>query len=419
MGIADVSFNPAEFTPVLKIDYLGPVRDMLNSKRILTNRLVRDEENVSGSQVYCPLRVGRNEGQGSIGRGGKLPEPGQQQYKASITTTKQHYMRIMVPGPEMADSRDDKGAFLQLLDGEMVNGVDDTLHETNRKLYGNGSGALCKILAIGGAPTYTVSDAGGYTNTSNATLYLRPNMVVVAINPATGAVRGTARKILSVSASGVSFTTTGSLGSAVNGDYIVRASEVGVTPNIQSTGYNNEFMGLRGIVDNVDPATYAGGLQGLTVAANDFWKATVMGNSGVARPLTLPLLQEGEDTLDINADAAPSIFISAHAQRRNYLALLEASKRFVNNYELDGGFKALEYNEVPWVVDKDCPDSLIYGLDESQFRIFQQGDWFWLSKDNAILSRKDDYDEYQATLAWYSELATTNRRAALVYEDMA
>nr|AKH45845.1 hypothetical protein [uncultured marine virus] len=417
MGIGDVTFDSTRFTSVLKIDYLGPTRDVLNSKRILLNRLVRDEENVSGSNVYCPLRVGRNEGQGSVGRGGRLPEPGQQKYANTSTTTKQHYMRIMVPGPEMADSRDSRGAFLQLLDGEMVNGTDDCLHETNRKLYGNGSGALC-IATVLAAPTYTAGNAGGYTNKSNGTLYLREGMTVVAIDPATGNVRGTARKIASVNASAGTFTTTGNLGGIVANDYIVRASEVGVTPDSDSCGYNNEFMGIRGIVADIDPPTIAGGLQGLAVATNAFWKSTVLGNSGVDRPLTLPMLQEAEDQLDIDADAAASIWLSGHAQRRAYLNLLESSKRFVNNMTLDGGFKALEYNEVPWVVDKDCPDGLLYGLDEDQFRIFQQGDWFWLSKDNAILSRLDDYDIYQAALAWYAELATMNRRAALVIEDL-
>ena len=416
MGIGDVTFDASRFDPVLKIDYLGPTRDVLNSKRILLNRLVRDEENVSGSQVYCPLRVGRNEGQGSVGRGGRLPEPGQQKYANTVTTTKQHYMRIMVPGPEMADSRDDRGAFLQLLDGEMVNGTDDCLHETNRKLWGNGSGALCTVTNIA-APVYTAGNAGGYTNKSNGTLYLREGMVVVAVSPA-GVVRGLARQIASVNAAAGTFTTTGNLGGPVVGDYICRASEVGVAPNAASNGYNNEFMGIRGIVADIDPPTLAGGLQGLTVAANSFWKATVSSNGGVDRPLNLPLLQEMEDQLDIDADCAPSIWISGHAQRRAYINLLESNKRFVNNLDLDGGFKAVTYNEVPWVVDKDCVDGLLYGLDEDQFRIFQQGDWFWLSKDNAILSRLDDYDIYQAALAWYAELATMNRRAALVIEDL-
>jgi hypothetical protein len=419
MGIGDVTFDPTRFNSVLKIDYLGPVRDVLNSKRILLNRLVRDEENVSGSLVRCPMRIGRNEGQGSIGRGGRLPEPGQQKYAASQTTTKLHYMRIMVPGPEMADSRDDRGAFLQLLDGEMTNGTDDCLMETNRKLYGNGSGALCNILAIAGAPTYTCANAGGYTNKGNAVMYVREGMILVAINPATGAVRGAARAVLSVDPATQSFTTTGNLGGAVNGDYIVRASEVGATPTSLDCGYNNELMGLRGIINDVDPATTPAGLQGLTVAANPYWKSTVMGNGGVDRPLNLPMLQEIEDQLDIDADAVPSIWLGAHAQRRAYVNLLESNKRFVNNMDLDGGFKAVSFNDVPWVVDKDCPDGLLYGLDESQFRIFQQGDWFWLSKDNSILSRLDDYDIYQATLAWYSEMATSNRKRGLVIEDLA
>lgn len=177
MGFGSVSWDATQFDAALKDYYMDPIRDLLNSKTILYNRIARNEEDVSGRQVYASLRVGRNQGIGAAGRGGKLPEPQQQEYSATKFTTQRLYARIMVDGQGMAESRDSAGAFIDVLDGEINNVVQDFGVDVNRQLFGNGSGILAKITNVATA-VYTVSTAGGYTNLSNGTKYLKEKMEI-------------------------------------------------------------------------------------------------------------------------------------------------------------------------------------------------------------------------------------------------
>jgi len=68
---------------VLKIFYLPPVREMLNSATILLSRLEKDSstQDVSGKTFTVPLHIGQNEAAG-VGRaeGGTLPTAGAQSY---------------------------------------------------------------------------------------------------------------------------------------------------------------------------------------------------------------------------------------------------------------------------------------------------------------------------------------------------
>ena len=80
MSFANTSWTTADFDSILKDFYLGPVQDTLNNKTVLLNRLSGDSEYVSGRNIIIPMRIGRNEGRGAAGKGGKLPNPGQQEY---------------------------------------------------------------------------------------------------------------------------------------------------------------------------------------------------------------------------------------------------------------------------------------------------------------------------------------------------
>ena len=418
-----MAFDTTKFVAALKTRYKQPLRDILNNSRVLFNRLDRNSEDVDGNDVKCALRVGRNEsGVGAIGRGGKLPIAGQQEYANTTTTTKRNYMRFEIDGEAMAESRTEIGSFIRALEGEMVNGADDAVHDCNRQVFGNGSGVLCNILSVTGAPTYTTKEAGGYANGSSGSLYLRVGMRVVAINPATGAVRGAAAQITAVDQSTPSFTCDGSLGSAANNDHIVKCSALtGTTPAAADTAYNNELMGLAGIVSDADPPTYSAGLQGVTVASNAWWKATVLANGGTPRALSALLLQQSFDQLELDSNNVPSMLLSGHLHRRQYFDLLDDAKRFSGDslYDLDGGWSALSFNGVPWVVDKDCPTGFMYGIGEEDLEFFEKGDWSWMQADGAVLDRVTGYDAYEAVLFWYSELATHNRRNGLLLDDLS
>jgi hypothetical protein len=85
---------------------------------------------------------------------------------------------------------------------------------------------------------------------------------------------------------------------------------------------------------------------------------------------------------------------------------------------LDGGFKAVEYNGVPMVVDKDCVNYNIFFIDESSLEIYQMSDFDWMDEDGAVLSRVSNYDAYEAVLYWYSELGVSKRNANVRLADI-
>ena len=417
MAFSDISFSASDFDPLLKDYYEPAVQDVLNSKTILLYRISRDEESVSGRQVIAALRIGRNEGMGFIGSGGTLPDPGQQKWANRKFDVQLGYHRYMFPGPEMAQARNDRGAFLRLMDSELRNGITDNRVEYNRIMYGNGSGALCSVKSNAADPTLTVENPGGYANTSNGTLYLREGMVLIPVSAAGSTAGRTSRKITSIDPTNETVTFDGATG-ASNGDYLVRASESGKTaPPAINVAYNNEPFGLRALADTGNPPTR--NLNNIDATANTWWRGIVKNNGGVARPLTLDLLQETEDELDIWADGTPTVILSSHPLRRAYIDLLESQKRFLKPFRLDGGWRAVAYNDVPWVVDKDCPDGLIYMIDESVLRIYQMSDIFFINRDGSILQRDLDRDMYQATTAHYWEFSPENRKPLARIDDLA
>ena len=123
-------------------------------------------------------------------------------------------------------------------------------------------------------------------------------------------------------------------------------------------------------------------------------------------------------TSDLAGDGTVSLWMTSHGIRRQYAALLTANKRFVNTMELPGGFKALTYNDIPVVVDKDCQRGRIYGLDLDAIEMAYENDYNWLDKDGSVLHRLADHDAYQATLFRYAELICRARNRLCLVRDI-
>jgi hypothetical protein len=84
---------------------------------------------------------------------------------------------------------------------------------------------------------------------------------------------------------------SGSASSTAAGDYFTVADSV-------ATAGSQHMVGIMAWADTANPATVVGNLGGINrdTAGNEFWRATVMTNSGTLRPLTEDLLLEGMDT---------------------------------------------------------------------------------------------------------------------------
>jgi len=73
--------------------------------------------------------------------------------------------------------------------------------------------------------------------------------------------------------------------------------------------------------------------------------------------------------------------------------------------ELNGGFKAMNYNGIPIVADRFCPEGTMYLLNTNDFTLHQLCDWQWLADDDGrVLKQIPGKPVYTATLVKYAEL---------------
>lgn len=168
----------------------------------------------------------------------------------------------------------------------------------------------------------------------------------------------------------------------------------------------NDMMGIKGTIDD---GTAVATLQGLLRSTYTWFKSQKDGNSGVDRPLTLPLIQKVLSLCE-KADGKISLMLTTYDLRDTYASLVVADKRFVNTLNLDGGWKALEYNGIPIVPDVDAIAKHIYYLDESTHKIYRMSDFDWMDEDGAILSRVSGKDQYEAVMYYYANLGVDNCR---------
>jgi hypothetical protein len=74
-----MAFDLSAASNVLKVRYIGPIREQLNGSTVLMSRIMREDgaANVSGKSFTVPLHTSRNVAAG-VGRddGGALPTAG-------------------------------------------------------------------------------------------------------------------------------------------------------------------------------------------------------------------------------------------------------------------------------------------------------------------------------------------------------
>jgi hypothetical protein len=448
----------SNYDEALKTFYLPAIREQLNHDTPLSDMIDTNEEDVSGKNATINCHYGRTTGTGSRADGGALPEADYQKFKTAVVPMKYHYGRVTFSGPTIAATRDERGSYARVIDTEISGVVRDLQKEINRQLWGCGYGILAR-WASGASTTITVpklyrgnaasTSGDGFGTTFGAKYFEENTSGVAVIMTASGSVMtvmtvGSSNMVVSAidsttSTTVDSLTITTDQGSPATGTFFVRPASL-VTANASSTAgaWRLEMMGLRGIVDNVnldDIACFDSGsnaaftvedpLQGLDTDSYNWWKSTVdTGTStryATQRALTLNDMQKMFDKVETKAGKGygPDSIWTSKPIRREYLTIMQADRRNVNTMTLDGGWKALEFNGIPLLVDDDAIDGEMYFLTLRDLQIYRMSDYDWMTKDGAVLSRITGYDAYEAVLFRYAELGTSRRNSHGVLADLA
>jgi len=411
---------------ILKVQYLPPVRELLNNSTVLLSRIEKDSstQRVGGKSFTIPLHVTRNEA-ANVGRpeDGTLPTAGQQGYTEAIVPNKYTYSTLRITGPVMAAAKSNAQAFVDALTSEMKGLVNDTRRAYNRQLQGNGIDKLATIVSVGSYTSSTALVVGdGLSNVFShlpagdpiTVDVLQPDASYAAVTNGTGLItRG--------SAVATGFNATFSTN--ITGGTAAAAGDIIVVSGTQSgtTGYAP--MGLEGIIDNADPALLSGGLHGLTVAANPKWAAQVVGSYSSLQDISFPLIQSALSELAMNSDRSEAdikFFLMNYGVRDKYVELCTQERGWYNTMVIDGGFEAVEYNGKPFVPDNQTKRNTIFGVCPDTLKIYETSEgWDWMDEDGAVLARDvNNKDAYTATLFHYGDLGCSERNANLVIKGI-
>ena len=406
---------------LLKVRYLGPVREQLNNKTILANRLDRDEttQSVDGKSFTIPVHYKRNNQAGS-GRAdnGTLPTVDAQASTVAVVPNKYLYSTVEVTGPTMAATRSNLGSFVRAVDDEVRGATRDMKKAFNRQLHSDGVDWLGYWTSADDTSGEDVDDGRG-----NGFIHLGNGATTCDLLNISG---GTVTKVgdsivVTLGAEGTNVwavTWTGTVSGSADGDVLVPEDTTG--SGASAAGYS--MMGIKGIIDDANPPLLASGLHGLAVASNGWWKAQKFGNSGTNRALTLAMMQQPLSQIAVRSDYDESdvkFLLSNVWIRDKYEQLLIADKRHVNTLELDGGFSGLDYSGKPFVVDTQCRRNVIYYVTPETMRIFRNQDFSWMDMDGKVWHRRENYDSYFATMFHYGDLGCVNRNGNGLLDDLS
>jgi len=384
-------------TDALQIDYLPGLNDLINNKNILSRWMERNETDFDGETAYIAMHTGRNQGIGARIEGGVLPIAQKQIVNKVTFFPRNHYGRFEFSGIAKAASRGTH-SYASVVDLEMMGLGKDLARDTNRILFGNGTGRMCPTDAV---TAVTAKVKVTCTNTQN----LRVNMVVDIIKESNGDIKGQDLTISAITKD-TDFTVSTAVTTAATGDNVYRTA-----------ARNAESYGIQNIFDTSDPTEVGGDAQtaglgddrtqfgNLTYTGNTFWQGQQIDkvSGGSAGAWDASDLQKAEDDVDVEGVGEVNLWLTTYAIKRFYGNQLTPDKRFAGTGEvtLDGGYRALEFNGNPLVPDRDCLKETIYGLDVSSLVMFQMGDWNFMDEDGSILARKANQDAFEGTMRKY------------------
>lgn len=370
----------------LKIDYLPKIREQVNNgSNYFVMKLKEKAEKINGdgSSFSVPHHFGRNSGVGAGSEMGDLPDAGQQGYKASKGNVGYVHGRLQVSNATIQASKRDETSYLRALTSEVKGLTTDMQNFMRRVSMGDGSGKLGTFPTQAAATTLQVNDVRCFFVNQVIDIYTLPNTAVAS-----------ARTVIGIDFDAKTITISGAAVATTAGDIAVTKGSLNLEP-----------MGLAGIISKtktlqtLDPATYT------------WWKATVMNNGGTLRAISDPLIRSLLDRIDIVSGKKVEWLSTSHGVRASYEAVLTSMKRFVNTMDLEGGYKAIEFDTLPILVDRFAPSNKIWAGNWDDLGWYYTSELDFMDEDGSMFSRVANKPAYEATAFEYGTMVCHARNA--------
>lgn len=373
-----------------KTQYENFVAEMVLNKFPLTKMFKAKKADWAGQEIVHNAHTSRNVSPMFVGEDGAFAEAGSQGSIKIHIGQRKLMARVRMTSEAMEDSMKSEAAFKSARKDEMTRIIDDIARMEEYALSTDGRGVLALIDVTISSATVNVDAPGGITGDDFGNRFFLPGMYVAAVNPATGALRTSIRKVVSCSSDGtqVTFDSTTFTGWADN-DYLVQAANSSVT-DILDTSYEKGFWGLTALFDD---GTYRTNYFNADRNSFPAYQSYVKASTGA---ISADLFQQVADVVHQRLDGRISRLIAHNSVRRLYLQLTEADRRYSGDKlkSPDAGTVAfvqddLTVGQVPFSALRTAPLATMFLLDEkgADLRCYESEKGKWVDEDGSVLVR--------------------------------
>lgn len=385
--------NTGDSSNELKIWYQGPIIDQLNNDMPIYRGAQKIKEGWSGLQVNRPLRVRRNQGIGATSDNGLLPAIGRQTTVQAVILAKYNYLRFGVTGPMIKASASDAGSFVRAAAFELKEGYSDLKNDLNRQLSWDGTSDIALVNTAAIASNTIVVKGRETAEPGNKFLIGAEGMVVDIYTGSTKTVSSVEITAVTFTSSAAGATATLTLGVPVT----VSANDIVV----RSGSFGNEVQGLLTTLDGGNSSVYS-----VDRSVYPAYQGNVV--DAASQQLSLDLMQQAWNQGRLRGDAKYSAIYCNFDSERFYQKLLTSDKRYANTMKGDGGFASkdgtyLEWNTLPIVSDKDCPQRLFF-LTEDAWKMYELAAMEFADESGSMYLFQTDTDAYEVRVRYFANL---------------
>jgi len=382
----------------LKNIYEGPIVDLLNEECAILRGAEKVKKGWSGYQVVRPLRVRRNQGIGATSDGGTLPTIGRQTTVQATVSAAFNYLRFGVTGPMIKSSQSDIGSFVRAASYELEMGYKDLKSDLNRQLGWDGTGTMAQVNTAAVASTSLIIK--GRESVEPALKFVDVGFKFDIYDTSGNLVQA------SITVNSISSGTPSSATATLVCDQPVSASANNVLVRSGSYGYEETGIlawenGATTSINGVNRATY------ISYQGNQLDMSSAV--------LTLDAIQNVTNSAMQRGGGKPSAYYMDYNTQRMYQKLLTADKRYVNTVEGDGGFAKkgesyLQFNGIPLVADKDCPQRY-FVLDQETWKNYVLCELEFADETGSMYIAQTSADQFEVRIRYFANLFCENPAA--------